>query len=205
MKQTRKTSLQRTMVIYFILIGFAAAFVGTEFVMDVGKKSLRDEVTQSYDQLAQKKIQPDDAFHPVLKLRNKAILMVAIIFAVVVILLTMFIKNITRPLQHTIEVSKLIAEGDLSRSVNIKANNELTELGDTINELTSNLQEMILLSEDMCATSDRFVKEVSDMLDTLTLDRGRTEDLRHEMQVLNAKARFFKDIIHNCKFYGIER
>ena len=103
---------------------------------------------------------------------TKSVLMVALFLVVVLILLTMFIKNITEPLQHMIEASKLIAVGDLSQTVSISAKNELAEMGNTVNELTSNLQEMLLLSKDMCASVDQFTGEISDVVGS-TGDRSR--------------------------------
>jgi len=131
--------------------------------------------------------------------------MVALFLAVVFILLTMFIKNITEPLQHMIEASKLIAEGDLSQTVSIRAKNELAEMGGTVNELTSNLQEMLLLSKDMCATVDQFTGEVSDVLSTREMDQEKAESLQHKMHLLDSKTKLMSDIILHCKFYGMGR
>jgi methyl-accepting chemotaxis protein len=138
-------------------------------------------------------------------LGNKALLMVALFLVVVLILFMMFIRNITEPLQHMIEVSKLIAAGDLSQTVSIRAKNELTEMGHTINELTSNLQEVLLLSENTCAAVGQFTAEISDVLSSRKVDPEKAEDLQHKMHLLNSKTKLMKDIIFNCKFYRIGR
>jgi methyl-accepting chemotaxis protein len=205
MKIKYKASLQRTMIVYLLLIGFAASLIGVEFINDVHRKELRIELMQNFSKLSNNHMNTDEAFQPIQKIQNKAILMVILLFTVVVILLTMFIKNITEPLQHMIEVSKLIDAGDLSQTVSIHAKNELADMGSTVNALTSNLQEMILLSRDMCATADRFVEDVSGVLNVQEMDREQQKTLQREMQLLNSKTRFLNDIILNCKFYGIER
>jgi methyl-accepting chemotaxis protein len=205
MKITYKASLQRTMIVYLLLIGFAASLIGVEFINDIQRKELRTELMQNFSKLSNNRMNMDEAFQPIQKIRNKAILMVILLFVVVVILLTMFIKNITEPLQHVIEVSKLIDAGDLSQTVSIHAKNELADMGSTVNDLTSNLQEMILLSRDMCATADRFVEEVSGVLNIQEMDREQLKALQREMQILTSRTRFLNDIILNCKFYRIER
>ncbi len=164
MKIVYKGSLQRTMIIYFLMISFASFLIAAEFIYDTHSEELRTELTQNFERLHGGEIQPNAAFQPIQALRDKAALMVALFLAVVLILLTMFLKNITEPLQHMIETSKLIAAGDLSQTVSIRAGNELAEMGNTVNELTSNLQEMILLSRDMCAAVDEFTGEISDVL-----------------------------------------
>ncbi|MGA2224421.1 MAG: HAMP domain-containing protein [Syntrophobacteraceae bacterium] len=200
-----KGSLQRTMIVYFLLISFASFLVAGEFIFDVHSKELRSELTQNFEKLSNGEIQPDAAFQPIQALRNKSVLMVALLLAVVLILLTMFIKTITEPLQHMIEASKLIAVGDLSQTVSVSAKNELAEMGNTINELTSNLQEMLLLSKDMCASVDQFTGEISDVVGSREIDQEKAEDLQHKIHLLNAKTKLMNDIILNCKFYEMGR
>jgi methyl-accepting chemotaxis protein len=191
------------MIIYFLLIGFASSLIGAEFIHDVHRKELRYELMQNFSRLSNNQIKPDEAFKPIQNIMDKAILMVILLLVVVVILLTMFIKNITEPLQHMIEVSKLIGTGDLSQTVTINTKNELAEMGNTVNELTSNLQEIILLSKGMCATANQFVEKVSTALETREIDQDQMTGLRHGMNLLSFKAKLLNDIIMNCKFYGI--
>ena len=205
MKIAHKGSLQRTMIIYFLMISFASFLIAAEFIYDVHSKELRTELIQNFEKLHSGEIQPDAAFQPIRALRNKVVLMVALFLVVVLILLTMFIKNITEPLQHIIEASKLIAVGDLSQTVSIRARNELAEMGCTVNELTSNLQEMLLLSKDMCASVDQFTNEISDMLDSRNIDQEKTEDLQYKIHLLNSKTKLMNDIIFHCKFFGMGR
>jgi len=187
------------------MISFASFLIAAEFIYDIHSEELRSDLTQHFARLSSDEIQPDVALQPIQALRNKAVLMVALFLVVVLILLTMFIRNITEPLQHMIEASKLIAVGDLSQTVSIRAKNELAEMGNTVNELTSNLQEMILLSKDMCTTVDQFMGEVSDVLNTQNLDQERAEALQHKMHLLNSKTKLMNDIILQCKFYGVGR
>ena len=200
-----KGSLQRTMIVYFLMISFASFLVAAEFIFDVHSNELRSKLTQNFERLSNGEIQPDEAFQPIQALRDKSVLMVALLLVVVLILLTMFIKNITEPLQHMIEASKLIAAGDLSQTVGIRAKNELAEMGNTVNELTSNLQEMLLLSKDMCASVDQFTGEISDVVGSLEIDQEKAEDLQHKMHLLNSKTKLMNDIILNCKFYEMGR
>jgi methyl-accepting chemotaxis protein len=205
MKLTYRSSLQRTMIIYFLLIGLASILVGAEFILDVHRLASQSASAQQSALSTGTDAPSDGPFQAIQKIKNKAILMVVILLAVVVILLTMFIKNITEPLQHIIEVSKLIAAGDLSQTINISGNNELTEMGSTVNDLTSNLQEIVLLSEDICMSMDRFTGTLSGALAAAGEGDGDARKLQDEIQLLSSKSRVLNNIIMNCKFYGIER
>jgi len=198
-----KGSLQRTMIVYFLMISFASFLIAGEFIFDVHSTELRSELTRNFAKLSIGAMQPDAAFQPIQALRDKSLLMVVLFLVVVFILLSMFIRNISEPLQHMIETSKLIAAGDLSQTVSIRARNELTEMGNTVNELTSNLQEMILLSRDMCSSVDQFTGEISVLAGSGEIHREKAEHLQQKIHLLSSKTKLMNDIILNCKFYGI--
>ncbi len=195
-----RQSLQRTMIIYFCLIGFASCLVGVEFIADTNSRELRAELSSNFSQLAGQEITPEQAYHPIDVLRNKAVLMVSIVLAVVIIVLSMLIKNITEPLQHMIEVSREIIKGDLSQTVDIRARNELSELGGAINELSSNLQEVLLLSKDICETGDGFIRKVSDVFAEQGLDM---DGIAREKESLEGKIRLLKEILEDCRTFRI--
>jgi len=149
------------MIIYFLLIGSASLLMGVEFLFDTHGPELRAELVSNFEQNSKNQMEIDQVFVPVEKLRNKALLMIAVIMVVMIMVLTMFIKNITEPLQHMIESSKEISKGDLRQTIKIQSNNELAELGNVINEMSSNLQEIILLSKNMCSAGKDFVSKTS--------------------------------------------
>lgn len=204
MQTKAKHSLQRTMIIYFLLIGFASLLVGVEFIVDTHGHELKGELVLNFEKYSKKEIETDDIFSPIEKLRNKAILMIIIIMAVMIIVLTMFIKNITEPLQHMIEVSREISSGDLSQTVKIHSDNELSELGNVINEMSSNLQEIILLSKTMCSSGENFYTQVSDILNRQSLNPEQITEVRKEITHLNKNLNLLKEFTDYFSFYSVK-
>ena len=98
------------MIIYFLLIGFASLMVGVEFLIETQDPQLRESLISNFERYAQNEVGIDEVFKPIEKLRNKALLMIAIIMSVMIIVLMMFIKKITGPLQHIIDVSGEISK-----------------------------------------------------------------------------------------------
>ena len=205
MQTKAKHSLQRTMIIYFLLIGFASLLVGVEFIVDTHGHELKDELVLNYEKYSKKEIETDDIFIPIEKLRNKAILMIIIIMAVMIIVLTMFIKNITEPLQHMIEVSREMSSGDLSQTIKIHSDNELSELGNVINEMSSNLQEIILLSKTMCSSGENFYTQVSDILNQQSLNPEQIAKVWKEIKKLKLNLDLVKEFIDYFHFYSVEK
>ena len=196
-------TLQRTMIIYFLLIGFATLLLGVEFINDTRSSELRGAWLSNIEKVVGQTIDSPDIFKPLEQLQNKAILLICIIMSVVVIVLMMFIKNITGPLQHMIERTNEISKGDLSQTICIDANNELAELGMVINEMSSNLQEIIHFSLNTCISGSRLIKETADLLDHSELKHDDLCTAKNKLDALEMELKTLKSIVDCFKFYSI--
>ncbi len=130
------------MFTYFGLIAAASLLITGEFIWAIQTSMTRAQSLAHASTLA------DPFVHgAILKelgaLRNKAILMCVVQGVVTLIVLIMFLRRITGPLKKLIEQSRLISEGDLSRTIEVRRKDEIGLLGDTINELTVNIQEIV--------------------------------------------------------------
>lgn len=198
-------SLQRTMIIYFLLIGFASVLVGIEFMADFQRGALKTEILANMHAYGQDQQHQEAIFAPIDRMRSKAMLMVGIIMLVMVIVLTMFIKNITEPLQHMIKLSEKISAGDLSQTIRIEANNELADLGMVINEMASNLQEITLLSQRICADGHRFVDKALAKLHDKPLSEANTVLLESDVKDLGQDLKLLEEVIAYFSFYTVDR
>ena len=204
MPEKSRYTLQRTMLVYFLLIGFASLFVSIEFIADTNSPELRQGLIDNFTQYSLNKISVNDVFLPIEKIRNKAILMIAIIMVVMVIVLTMFTRNITEPLQHMIETAKKISTGDLRRSIEIHSQDELAELGNVINELSSNLQETTLLSKNVCRIGSDSISSTLTLLDKEKLDSDDRENIRQQLYRLKKEMGSLEGLVSCFHFYTSE-
>jgi methyl-accepting chemotaxis protein len=205
MKLTKKDNLQRTMIIYFLLIVCAALLVTVEFVFDVQAPELKKLLLKNAELYIVDKIPKAEIFVPLSELRNKAILMIAIIMYVTIIVLTMLIKNITGPLQHMIDVSQQISAGDLTKTIHISSGNELAQLGNVINEMSSNLQEVTMLSQNMSTNGGACIEKVRELLATHAFSDEKTEEIMTELEQLQMDFEMLQDFTECFRLYEVGR
>ena len=191
------------MVVYFLLIGFAALFVGVEFIAE----TQGDEIRQAFlSRVADPAPSPDgqEAYlKPLMHLRNKAVLVIAIIMVVILIVMTMFMKHITEPLQHMIAASRKISGGDLSQTIRIDGNNELAELGGVINEMASNLQEIIHMSRNTCISGEAFLSGMSGALNAREVAPEDIPGILANMDQFRSELGMLEEALDCFKFYAI--
>jgi methyl-accepting chemotaxis protein len=204
MKSIRKSNLQRTMIMYFLLIVCAALLVTIEFVFDVQSPVLKNTLLANFEQYAQHTMSQELVFEPLAVLKNKAILMIVIIMYVTIIVLTMLIKNITGPLQHMIDVSQQISEGDLTQTIQISSNNELAQLGGVINEMASNLQEVTILSQNMSNTGTACLEKVRELLASGEINQENTAEILDELEQLQMDFEMLQEFTECFRLYEVE-
>jgi len=139
----KRSSLERKMLSYFGLIAFASLLITFEFVWAIREATPRPEMVTQAGSSPSDTI--DAVRHRMESLRNKAFVMGVVQALVTLIVLIMFIRRITGPLQKMVEHSRVISEGDLSQTIKIHRRDEIGLLGETINGLTSNIQEIVAL------------------------------------------------------------
>ena len=197
-------SLQRTMIIYMLLIGFAALLVASEFVLDTHSTELQQKLTRNFQQYANGELPHEEVYDPLVRIRNKAMMMVGVILAVVVIVLTMFIKTITEPLQHMVEVSKAISAGDLSRTTGVETRNELSQLSSAIDDMSTNLQEIIMLSRSVCTSSGRVTTNAMELIAKEQMTQQESEAIQKQLVRLDSELVMLGQVIDFFKLYSVD-
>ena len=190
MKQAQK--LELCLLNYFLLIAIAAMMIGVEFYFEMSKPGLKQDICAN-PALVTEILNTDPAeLSPALSnLRNKIVVMFGVLTFVVSIVMMMFVKNITRPLQRTLETAKLINDGDLSQVIKIENHDEVGQLGIVINELTSNFQEIASSTSAMINAIEARIDELSRFLaDDSTDDKAGSAEqitlIRQELDALRA-------------------
>ncbi|MDH5388605.1 MAG: methyl-accepting chemotaxis protein [Gammaproteobacteria bacterium] len=183
MKQTQK--LETILLNYFLLIAIAAMMIGVEFYFEMGRPGLQQDICVNTTAITDS-INSTLYESPALSsLRNKIVVMFGVLTIVMAIVMMMFVKNITRPLQRTLDTAELINDGDLSQVIKIETHDEVGQLGVVINELTSNFQEIASSTSGMINAIESRIDDLSKTLDDNASDSTKQISLiRHELDSL---------------------
>jgi len=162
----KHSTLERKMLSYFGLIAAASLLISIEFLWAIRV------ITPPSELLGQSPSYSLESLQMVTmgleSLQKKALMMFVVQVIVTLIVLVMFMRKITGPLQRMVEETSLISEGDLSRSIRVDRKDEIGLLAETINSLTSNLQEIVAFGlsteSDVQAIVDELQRSAGDPL-----------------------------------------
>ncbi len=192
----RQSTLERQMFTYFVLIAAASLLITGEFVW-----ALQTSMTKAHA-LTQASTPPDSPVKAVITelriLRSKALLMGIVQAAVTFIVLIMFLRRITSPLQKLIEHSRSISEGDLSRTIEVHRKDEIGLLGDTINDLTINIQEIVAYGLAMELSLSSLVQKLQALAENDPM-------FCKQLDEISGKLSGFKEFLEAFKLFTPER
>jgi methyl-accepting chemotaxis protein len=188
----KHSTLERQMLTYFGLIAAASLLITVEFVW-----AIQTAISET-GALTHASPEAELTGALVLKvlgvLRNKAFLMCVVQAVVTLIVLIMLMRKITGPLQQMVEQARVICEGDLSRTIEICRRDEIGLLGETINALTSNIQEIVAFG----LTTDSAVQVP---LEHLRTRMGGDPVCREQLDKIEENLAGFRCILEDFKLF----
>ncbi|MDH5718104.1 MAG: HAMP domain-containing protein [Spirochaetia bacterium] len=156
-KKNPMSRLKKKLLLYFVLTAVVSISVSAEIILEIGspafkksffssieKELIKEIGTENAKDILENKIKKSTIFEAVTDLQIRMILMLIVVSISISGAFLMFIKDIVSPMEGMVEATKKIADGDLSASVPVKTEDEIGQIGNLINEMSVNLQDLIL-------------------------------------------------------------
>jgi methyl-accepting chemotaxis protein len=154
-KSGKSSSLKKRMIFYFLMIALANIFVAGEFIYEINSSAYKNEFVQKIELIKKGEKNIDLVYQIIDKLSQKFVIMILILIIVSAIVLFLFVLQIASPIQYMINQAEKMSDGDLSERINIKSADEIAVLGNLINDLSINLQEVIAQLERMVSNLEK--------------------------------------------------
>lgn len=116
--------------------------------------------------------------------------------------LMLFIRNIVGPLNGIVEATKKMADGDLRETVPVQTEDEIGEIGNMINDLLANFQEILLDVWNGTTHSKRLLKEIDKSIRSRSCN-CISPKLQKEIEFLQRHSEDMQAIIHTFDLYEV--
>ncbi len=198
------SKLKKKLLIYFVLITFVSLVVCLEMIWEIGEPKLVDQIsekiTESHPDIDLDSLNSSGIFTPLKELQIRMLLLLAIVAICIVATLLFFVRDIANPLDGMVTAAKRIRDGNLSYTVPVVSNDEIGQLGDILNDLAVNLQEILL-----------FVGTVnSDLMEIIAeIEKNRPEqteenqELNEQLDLMSDKIEEIKDMVQAFDYYHV--
>jgi hypothetical protein len=117
--------------------------------------------------------------------------------------LFLVVWKMLKPLGGMVEAAKAITEGNLRGTVSVGSRDEIGMLGELLNDLAANFQEILLLVWNHTANSARALQEIEEVVQSQTgggvTPSGMTERLQMAQKDLHA----IQEVVRTFQFYRV--
>ncbi len=119
-----------------------------------------------------------DDFSDILKANTlKRILATVFVFGIGIVMIVIFSRRYTRPIQRVVDASRRVAAGDLNQSIPVQSNDEIGQLSDTFNFMVAKLRETRSLEERL--------REAEHLSGLGQLSRSMAHEIRNPLNFIN--------------------
>ena len=200
------SNLRKRLLIYFALIIFVTFSVGAQLLYEVGSQYLNNRISASIlDQLQEnekKHFNTGKVMAVLKKLQYRMILVMSIVMLCVIATMVVFTRNIVEPLDLIGKAAKKIAAGHLDETVPVRNQDEIGNIGELINDLAANMQEILLHvwnhTEDDIVLLDHICEEVN-----AGQDNGLSEKVKQKLAFVRQDIKDMQDMVKAFDYYNI--
>ena len=200
------SNLRKRLLIYFALIIFVTFSVGAQLLYEVGSQRLNNQISASiFDQLQEnekKHFNTGKVIAVLKKLQHRMILVMAIVMLCVIATMVVFTRNIVEPLDLIGKAAKKIAAGHLDETVPVGNQDEIGNIGELINDLAANLQEILLHvwnhTEDDIVLLDHICEKIN-----TGPDNGLFPEIKQEVAFVRQDIEDMQDMVKAFDYYNI--
>lgn len=154
-----QSRIKKKLILYFLLISIVSISVSIEMVWEVSEQNFRDRLTKSFYKefqiaytketgqnltLSLDEVDQKTALSVLDDMRTRMFLLTIVIIGNIFTAFRLFSKDIARPIDALVEGAKKVSDGDLTAEIEILTEDEIGELGQLINDMNINLQELIM-------------------------------------------------------------
>lgn len=197
----RRKGLRKRLLAIFCVLALAAVLVNLNFVLHWDDEQTKGYIIDSVKGLAGKEANPGTsesvASETLSRFRTHLLVMLAITVVCFGTIILLFVKRIFGPLDSIARAGQEISNGNLSVSAPSNSLDEIGELGEVVNQIAANYQEVLLFTGTTAGNSHSAIEKMARLLneheapDCVDQLQEQVEIVKQDLETLEAMVKDF--------------
>ncbi len=193
--------LKRKFLVYIIVTFIVVFSITLEMIIETNSPIIKKEIMKNIKANRNiEEISYEDISAPLRHYQKKALLIDIILLTLLTLVFYLMIVEVITPLHKIIEGAKKIAKGDLTVHLDVNTTDEIKEIGDTINELTTNFQEIIIQLQNWVGNVSKGLNSLEQLLKETCLSE---EERKKILDVLKEGKESTEMLDHFLKLFKV--
>jgi hypothetical protein len=200
-------NISKKIFIHFSLVFLVIFFVGIGLIHEVGRDSLQKEIAES---IVRQFPADDNEFPDMSEVTNilervqyRVILGISVLFLCVIASMYVFMRYFVRPLDNMGKTVHQMTKGHLDEMVSVCANNEINKIGELINDLAINLQEILLHVWSHTGQDIVLLDRIVEVCGTKSGGNGILEEIKDDLRIVRQDIEDMQNMVKAFDYYNI--
>ncbi|MHC4455607.1 MAG: HAMP domain-containing protein [Planctomycetota bacterium] len=193
--------------IYLSLAILSALTLGGVLIYEVGSDHLRGQLPANIvGQLPEPDKEPADISEigGILKrLQNRIILVTSVIFLAVIVGIFFLIRNVIKPLDEMGRAAFKMAHGNLDQVVPVRSRSEIGKIGELINDLAIDLQEILLHVWNHTRQDIVLLDRIAAIMNSQPGGNGMPQEIREDFYFVRQDIEDMRDMVKAFNYYNV--
>lgn len=198
--------LGKKMWFYFSLIILLTLPLAASLIYEVGSEHLHAQIVESIgSREASEKGPPDTGgVGRILKrMQNRMILVTSVVFLAVMVALFLFFRRVVKPLDEIGRAAFKMAHGRLDEPVPVRGHNEVGKIGEFINDLAIDLQEILLHVWNHTRQDIALMERITAMMSSQSGGNGMPPEIREDFYLVKQDIEDMRDMVKAFNYYHV--
>jgi len=201
------SNFRKRLLIYFFLVIFAALTVSLEMIFEIGSNRtlcrISNSVTSQLTDAQADRFEIDKVAHVLKQLQIRMILVTCLVLILMIAAMIVFIRNIVEPLDTMAKSARKIASGQLNETVPIRYDDEIGKIGQLLNELSVNLQEILLHLWNSTGQNIALLNNMYSIICSQA-DSCKSRQLEEDIECVRQDMETLQEMVKTFDFYNVE-
>lgn len=201
----RTSSLRRFLIVDQVLmavcglLALAAIAFSIKLIVDVNRDIARNAGIHQIGSPEEKRVAYEEYQTVLYECRNRMLVLLVVTIVCVGAITYLFLKKILIPLRKMARAADKISQGNFNVTVPSNPGGEIGQLGEIINDLSVNFQEVLLLTGTAVGNSFSAIEKIETLLKSDT--SASTEQVRLQVQLLRKDMEMLSSVVKDFEFY----
>jgi len=197
-------SVRRSAVICFMLMAAAMIILAAQCAYQLGSHNFRNETAEFLS--GRPTTEDPEAAGASTKLetiRNQMLVRILTVLVLAGGAFFFFLKKIVVPIHQMAEATRMMAAGRLDMTVPSSPRNEIGQIGEVINDLAVNLQEVLLHVWNHTSHSMELLSRINEKLMTGN-SNGQPHRIEEDVEDVRQTIKEMRDLVQTFEYYDIQ-
>lgn len=181
------------------LLAVVAIAFSIKFVVDVNREIPRSAGIHELRSPEESNVTYQEYRTVLYACRNRMLMLLGITILCVGAITYLFVKTVLIPLRKVSQAADKISQGNLNVTVPANPSGEIGQLGEIINDLSVNFQEVLLLTGTAVGNSFSAIEKIETLLKSDNC--ASTEEVLQQVQLLRKDLEMLSSVVKDFEFY----